>query len=184
MKTRLQTLFSGLILLIALSLGFYSCASVDMSESKALTLKHGKVIVKEIGGVKFHTYMVQGMVSHIIETHNCLILQDTVRQGSHNEELKHYLESVGKPLNRIIISHGHDHHWIGLEMFRGVPIYANAETIKEIQEICCRVMKQRSVAIEGLVINRAMLRCHLLHQIKMQKCMIHLQWHCVWVVAF
>jgi len=61
-------------------------------------------------------------------------LQDTVRYGPHNEELKHYLESVGKPLNRIIISHGHDHHWVGLEMFPGVPVYANAETIKEIQE--------------------------------------------------
>ena len=36
--------------------------------------------------------------------------------------------------DRIIISHGHIHHWAGLEMFPGVPVYANSETIKEIQE--------------------------------------------------
>jgi len=133
-KTRPKTFFLGLILLITISFGLSFCATVHISETKKITLKHGKVIVKEIGGVTFHTYMVQGMVSHIIETNNFLILQDTVRNGPHNEELKNYLESIGKTLNRIIISHGHDHHWVGLEMFPDVSIYANAETIKEIQE--------------------------------------------------
>jgi hypothetical protein len=102
--------------------------------AKAYTPKQGKVLVKEISGVKFHTYTAMGMVSHIIETQNELIMQDTVQNGPHNKELKQYVDSLNKPLGRIIISHEHAHHWVGLEMFQGVPIYANAETIKSIRE--------------------------------------------------
>jgi len=94
----------------------------------------GKLFFKEIGGVKLHTYTAQGMVSHIIETNNSLVLQDTVQNGPHNEELKRFVESLGKPLDRIIISHSHPHHWAGLELFHGAPVYATEETIKEIRE--------------------------------------------------
>lgn len=131
MKTRQKVLFMGLIVLITLSFGFFT---VNVSETKAFTPKEGKVIVKEIDGVKFHTYFAQGMVSHIIETQDGLIMQDTVQNAPHNRELKLYLESLGKPLERIIISHSHEHHWVGLEMFQGVPVYATPEVIKEIRE--------------------------------------------------
>jgi hypothetical protein len=131
MKVRKKALFTGLMVLVALSFGF---ATVNVSETKAYTPTQGKVMVKEINGVTFHTYMAMGMVSHIIETKNELILQDTVQNGPHNEELKLYIASLKKPLNRIIISHDHAHHWVGLEMFQGVPIYANAATISAIRE--------------------------------------------------
>ena len=78
---------------------------------------------------------------HIIETKNYLVLQDTFRYASHNRELIKYLESLGKPLDRIIISHGHDHHYLGLEMFPGVPVYANAVTIEEIRKLGAEVLE-------------------------------------------
>lgn len=128
MKTRHKALFTGLILLIALSLGFSICFGAGFA------FKQGKVIVKEFAGVKFHTYMAGGMVSNLIETKHYLIMQDTVQNVPHNKELKQFIESLGKPLDRIIISHAHEHHWVGLEMFPGVPVYATAEVIKEIRE--------------------------------------------------
>jgi len=69
------------------------------------------------------------MVSTIIENKDSLIMQDTVKNGPHNQELKRYIESLKKPLERIIISHDHEHHWVGLEMLPGVPVYATEETI-------------------------------------------------------
>ena len=131
MKTRQKVLFMGLIVLITLGFGFLAA---NASETKAYTPKEGKVMVKEIEGVTFHTYFAQGMVSTIIETKNSLIMQDTVQNASHNLELKQYIESLKKPLDRIIISHDHEHHWVGLEMFPGVPVYATEETIKSMRE--------------------------------------------------
>jgi hypothetical protein len=128
MKKRKKAFLAGLILLIALSLGF------SISFGAGFDLKQGKAIVKEIAGVKFHTYMAGGMVSNLIETNNYLIMQDTVQNEPHNKELKQFIESLGKPLDRIIISHSHEHHWVGLGMFPGVPVYATAEVIKEIRE--------------------------------------------------
>jgi len=132
MKDKL--LFAGLILLVALGFGSFLCLQAGASETKAFTPKMGKVFVKEIGGVRFHTYMAQGMVGHVIETRNRLILQDTVQSSPHNRELKLYIESLGKPLERIIISHSHAHHWVGLGVFYGVPVYATGEVINEIRE--------------------------------------------------
>ena len=137
-----KSFFISLIVLIASGIGFLSCTAVNTSERPTFNLKYGKVIVKELFDVKFHTYIANNTASHIIETNNHLILQDTVQNYAHNMELRHYAESLEKPLNRIIISHGHIHHWAGLEMFPDVPVYANLETIREIEEWGDQMLKE------------------------------------------
>jgi hypothetical protein len=141
MNRYLRLLYSIAFLFIAAGIGFFSCTSSKQSQSKTPEIVTGKVIVKEIAGVKFHTYMAISMASHIIETKNCLILQDTVLLGPHNLELRQYIESLGKPLDRIIVSHYCDHHWIGLDMFADVPVYANSATIKYIQKNGDQILK-------------------------------------------
>ena len=88
--------------------------------------------------VTFHTYTTPipqaASASVIIETPNALVLQDVQLAAPNNMELKALINSLKKPLKRIIISHDHDHHWIGLELFEGVPVYANAATIQSIKE--------------------------------------------------
>lgn len=137
-----RSFFISLIVLITSGIGFLSCTTANTLERPTFNLKYGKVIIKELFDVKFHTYIVNNTASHIIETNNYLILQDTVQNWSHNMELKRYAESLEKPLNRIIISHGHIHHWAGLEMFPDVPIYANLETIKEFEEWGGKMLKE------------------------------------------
>ena len=100
--------------------------------------QQGQYYAKELKGVKFHVYTAPipmgASASVIIETPNYLILQDVQQNKPHNDDLKTLIASLGKPLKRIYISHDHDHHWAGLEMFRGVPVYANQATIETIKE--------------------------------------------------
>ena len=100
--------------------------------------KQGLYYVKEIGGVKFHVYtspMPAGAsVSVVIETKSSLILQDVQQNKAQNDDLKSLIQSLGKPLQRIYISHDHSHHWAGLEMFPGVPVYANQATINTMKQ--------------------------------------------------
>ena len=103
-----------------------------------LSLSTGQITVKEVGDVKFHTYstpIAMGAGSaHVIETKNVLIMVDTLQNKVHNDELKAFVNSLGKPLQRIIISHAHEHHWLGLEMFPGIPIHSLDTTFYEIRK--------------------------------------------------
>lgn len=67
--------------------------------------------------------------AQLIETPSHLVLVDTLQLVPHAEELKRYIDSLAKPLNRIIITHQHPDHWMGTASFQGTPMYAFAEVI-------------------------------------------------------
>lgn len=132
MERRQKALVTCLILVAVLSFGFSLCFAGDF------TPKQGNYYFKEIDGVKFHTYVTPlpmgAGASHIIETQNYLVMVDTLQNRADNEELKRLVESLRKPLCRIYISATHEHHWVGLEMFPGVPVYSLGTTIRGIKE--------------------------------------------------
>jgi glyoxylase-like metal-dependent hydrolase (beta-lactamase superfamily II) len=92
--------------------------------------KQGLYYVKEVGGVKFHVYTspipAGASVSVVIETKDSPILQDVQQNKPQMDDLKN--------LRRIYISHDHSHHWAGLEMFPGIPVYANQATIDAMKQ--------------------------------------------------
>ncbi len=94
--------------------------------------------MKEVEGVKFHVYSspmpAAASASVVIETENSLILQDVQQNKAQNDDLKSLIQSLGKPLRRIYVSHDHSHHWAGLEMFPRVPVYANRATIDAMKQ--------------------------------------------------
>jgi hypothetical protein len=94
--------------------------------------------MKDIGGVEFHVYTspiaAGASASVVIETKSCLILQDVQEDKPQMDDLKGLIQSIGKPLRRIYISHDHSHHWAGLEMLPGVPVYANQATIDTMKQ--------------------------------------------------
>ena len=126
--------------------GFITCLTLAFAfgmggfagAAQPFTAKQGQLYTKELQGVKFHIYTspipAGASASVIIETKNYLILQDTQQNKAQNGELKALIASLGKPLHRIYVSHDHSHHWIGLEMFGGVPVYANQATIDAIKQ--------------------------------------------------
>ena len=70
--------------------------------------------------------------AQLIETPGKLILVDTLQLKPHSEELRLYIDSLGKPLERIIITHLHPDHWMGAPAFNGTPVYALLEVIGAI----------------------------------------------------
>ena len=124
-------------IILGVVIGLLVCQGV-MATAGDFVPKAGEYHVKEIQGVKFHTYTspvpMGASASVVIETPNALVLQDVQQFAANTADLQALISSLGKPLERIYISHSHDHHWIGLEAFPGVPVYANADTINTMKE--------------------------------------------------
>lgn len=70
--------------------------------------------------------------AQVIETAGRLILVDTLQLKPHSEELRTYIDRLGKPLDRVIITHLHPDHWMGAPAFTGTPVYALPEVIGAI----------------------------------------------------
>lgn len=71
--------------------------------------------------------------AQIIETKSVLIIVDTMLLRSHSTALRKFAESLLKPIDRVIITHAHPDHCLGIESFQDVPTFALAETIEEIK---------------------------------------------------
>jgi glyoxylase-like metal-dependent hydrolase (beta-lactamase superfamily II) len=122
---------TGLCLLVALC----ALASVSaIAQSSSAPDRKGTVIVTERGGVRIHTYVAPAdgwlVNTQIVEGPTKLIIFDAQLLNPYAEEVATYATSLGKPVDRIIISHGHPDHWAGLEVltkhFPDAPIYSLA----------------------------------------------------------
>lgn len=76
------------------------------------------LVVKDFQGVKIHTfvspYAYAANATHIIETASELVIVDTQFINPLALGFRAYVNSLGKPVNRIFISHGHPDHYFGL----------------------------------------------------------------------
>lgn len=93
----------------------------------------GRVHVNARGDVRLHTYLADAkgamVTSHIIETRNGLLLIDGQFIQPSALELKRYIASLGKPVQRIVLSHQHPDHWFGLHHAApGIPVHAGPVT--------------------------------------------------------
>ncbi len=105
----------------------------------AVPMEHGSMAVTEFKDSKIHSYQSPNLTgcvtTHIIETPERLIIVDGQRSVIYGEEIRKYAESLGKPVDRMIVSHLHPDHWFGAYQFRDVPIYSLKETQGEIDEL-------------------------------------------------
>lgn len=72
--------------------------------------------------------------THIIETANSLVLIDTQFLLPFALDYRAYADSLGKPIERLIITHEHPDHFLGSEAFNDVAIYALEEVSQSIAE--------------------------------------------------
>lgn len=102
-------------------------------------MKNGFMTVTKFKNSTIHSYQspdLTGCVTtHIIETPERLILVDGQRSVIYGQEIRDYAETLGKPIDRMIISHLHPDHWFGAYQFRDVPIYSLKETQGEIDQL-------------------------------------------------
>jgi len=97
----------------------------------------GSVFVTRRGPVTLHTYVAPDasaqVTSHIIETPNRLVVVDTQFVQVFAQDLRAYVDSIGKPIERVILSHEHGDHWAGATQFTDVPFVSTA-TIAQTAE--------------------------------------------------
>lgn len=94
----------------------------------------GTVVVTARGSVRIHSYISPAdsflVATHIVEGPSKLIVFDGQAVRPYAEAVATYIGRLRKPVDRIILSHGHPDHWSGLEVLTArlpsVPIYALA----------------------------------------------------------
>lgn len=69
----------------------------------------------------------------IIETARSLVVVDTMNLLPYARELRAYADGLGKPIDRVLITHAHPDHWFGVECFLDVPTMAFPETRADIE---------------------------------------------------
>src|SRR6476659_442105 len=103
------------------------------TESKdAAAGRMGAILVSQFGPVKIHSYLspADGLQvnTQMIEGPNTVVIFDGQFLLPYAGEVASYVQMIGKPVDRIILSHAHTDHWGGLqvltERFPGVRLFA------------------------------------------------------------
>jgi len=113
-------------------------------------------IVKESGDVKIHTFMsIEAFISnatHIIESANSLVIVDGQFVVPFAMQFRAYADSLGKPIERVYLSHDHPDHYFGLgAAFADCEIYALPETIASLEQWGEMVRAQSAMAYGDFV---------------------------------
>lgn len=113
-------------------------AVLGFSEQKKLVLSKGTVHIIERNNVKVHTYLSNDVLhaTNIIESKNKLVLFDAQFTRPYAKDFRAYADSLGKPIERVIISHAHPDHFFGLGIaFKDIQdkIYSLEKTKQDIK---------------------------------------------------
>ena len=90
------------------------------------------ILVSRFGSVKIHSYLspADGLQvnTQMIEGPNAVVIFDGQLLLPYADEVASYVQALGKPVDRIILSHAHTDHWGGLqvltERFPGARVFA------------------------------------------------------------
>ena len=79
----------------------------------------GAILVSQFGPVKIHSYLspADGLQvnTQMIEGPNAVVIFDGQLLLPYADEVASYVQTLGKPIDRIILSHAHTDHWGGLQ---------------------------------------------------------------------
>lgn len=86
--------------------------------------------------VTFHVFTSpvegEGVNSQIVETPNALVLIDVPLLKPYAEAHRAYVEGLGKPIEKILITHAHPDHWFTVSHYQDYPTYAFQEALDEM----------------------------------------------------
>lgn len=93
-------------------------------------MMNGTVTVLDKGTVRIHSYMAPAnsvnVTSQIIETPERLIVVDGQFLEAYADEAAEYAHALGKPIDRLVITHGHPDHYAGAARW-GAPLVSLPE---------------------------------------------------------
>ena len=98
--------------------------------------------------IRVHSYMgpyeAFANTTQVVETPNALVVVDPQMTITFAGDARAFVDSLGKPINRLIVSHAHPDHYLGVAAaWEDVPVYAMASTIAEIETTGEEVRKAR-----------------------------------------
>lgn len=101
----------------------------DPTEPTVSTRDSGlTVTVQQVGDITVHSVTAGEEVfansTHIIETPNALVLFDTQFLLPNALDFRAYADEIGKPIDRVFLTHEHPDHFLGSEAFADLDIYA------------------------------------------------------------
>jgi glyoxylase-like metal-dependent hydrolase (beta-lactamase superfamily II) len=80
----------------------------------------GAILVSQFGPVKIHSYLSPAEGLHVntqmVEGPNAVVIFDGQLLLPYADEVASYVQTPGKPIDRIILSHAHTDHWGGLQV--------------------------------------------------------------------
>ena len=130
-----RSMIKAAVSLGAISTSFATMGHVAKAGTHKATPKEGMLSIHKLGPITLHTYTspeYSGMVnSHVIETDNGLHLIDTQFMPALASEFKAYVDSLGKPISKIYLSHSHPDHLFGAVQFPGVEFITSDEVLAE-----------------------------------------------------
>lgn len=89
------------------------------------------VTMQPAGDLTVHTLTAPEQVfadsTHIIETESSLVVIDTQFLLPMALDFRAYADGLGKPIDRVFITHAHPDHFLGSEAFADVPVFALEE---------------------------------------------------------
>jgi glyoxylase-like metal-dependent hydrolase (beta-lactamase superfamily II) len=128
---------SKVALLVLATVGISACSSDDpvasslptFSTAEVTTRASGMVVsVRETADVTIHTLTAPEAVfansTHIIETENSLVAIDTQFLLPNAQDMRDYADGLGKPIDRVYITHEHPDHFLGSQVFNDRPVFA------------------------------------------------------------
>jgi hypothetical protein len=84
------------------------------------TGRMGTILVSQFGPVKIHSYLSPADGFHVntqmIEGPTAVVIFDGQLLLPYAGEVASYVQALGKPVDRIILSHAHTDHWSGLQV--------------------------------------------------------------------
>jgi glyoxylase-like metal-dependent hydrolase (beta-lactamase superfamily II) len=80
----------------------------------------GAILVSQFGPVKIHSYLSPAdgfkVNTQMIEGPNAVVIFDGQLLLPYADEVASYVQTLGKPVDRFILSHAHTDHWAGLQV--------------------------------------------------------------------
>src|SRR4029077_686708 len=80
----------------------------------------GAILVNQFGSVRIHSYLSPEdglrVNTQMIEGQNAIVIFDGQLLLPYADEVASYVQTLGKPIDRIILSHAHTDHWGGLQV--------------------------------------------------------------------
>src|SRR6202049_458096 len=93
---------------------------VPGTKDAAASDRMGAVLVSQFGPVKIHSYLSPLDGFHVntqmIEGPTAVVIFDGQLLLPYADEVASYVQTLGKPVERIILSHAHTDHWSGLQV--------------------------------------------------------------------